>query len=67
MSEQDLRNTQRAYERAAERAETARIQRDNAVRDALAAGWTHAAIARATGLTRGRIGQMAQANKEQQT
>lgn len=64
MSEQDLRNTQRAYERAAARAEDARLRRDQAVRDALAAGWTHARIADATGLTRGRVGQMAKANKE---
>ena len=35
-------------------------KRNALVRAALAAGWTHAQISEATGLTRGRIGQIAQ-------
>jgi hypothetical protein len=34
-------------------------KRNELVRQALANGWTHAKIAEATGLTRGRIGQLA--------
>jgi hypothetical protein len=56
----DLRKAEARYQRAAARAEHARYQRNAAVRAALAEGWTHAAIAEATGLTRGRVGQIAQ-------
>jgi transcriptional regulator with XRE-family HTH domain len=37
-----------------------REQRNAAVREALREGWTHAQIAQATGLTRSRVGQIAQ-------
>jgi hypothetical protein len=56
----ELRKAERAYQRAAAKAELARYRRNAAVRAALDAGWTHAAIAEATGLTRGRVGQIAQ-------
>jgi hypothetical protein len=56
----ELRKAERAYQRAAAKAELARYRRNAAVRAALAEGWTHAAIADATGLTRGRVGQIAQ-------
>jgi cell division protein FtsL len=55
----DLRKAEARYQRASRRAEEARDYRNAAVRAALAEGWTHARIAEATGLTRGRIGQIA--------
>ena len=60
MSAEELSEAEAAYRAASARAERAREQRNAAVRQALAAGWTHARISRATGLTRGRIGQIAQ-------
>lgn len=60
MTPAELRKFQRAHERAALRAEHARAARNEAVRAAIDAGWSHEAIARATGLSRGRIGQIAQ-------
>jgi DNA-binding NarL/FixJ family response regulator len=56
---QRLRSAQAAFDAAAARAEARREERNIAVREALAAGLTHAEIARATGLSRGRIGQIA--------
>jgi hypothetical protein len=55
----DLRKAEARYKRAVRRSEEAREARNALVRQALAEGWTHARIAEATGLTRGRIGQMA--------
>lgn len=46
------------YRRAAARAEELRAERNLSVRQALADGRTHAQIAEATGLSRGRIGQL---------
>lgn len=60
MTDKDLRKAQAALEAAFARAEALRASRDEMVTAALAAGWTHARIAEATGLTRGRIGQFAQ-------
>ena len=40
-----------------------RVARDNLIREAIAEGWTHARIARATGLTRGRINQIARGKR----
>jgi hypothetical protein len=57
---EDLRKAEARYQRASRRAEEAREHRNRIVREALDAGWTHAKIAEATGLTRGRIGQIAQ-------
>lgn len=62
MNESDLREAERAYSTATRRAERLRAERNALVQQALAAGWTHSRIAEATGLTRGRIGQMAQAS-----
>jgi DNA-binding NarL/FixJ family response regulator len=54
-----LRAARRRVDRAAARLATAQAERDAAVRTALAAGWTHAAIAAELGVSRGRINQIA--------
>jgi hypothetical protein len=59
MTPQDLRQAEARYQRAFRRAEEAREARNEAIRAALAEGWTHAKIAEATGMTRARIGQLA--------
>lgn len=59
MTPEGLRKAEARYQRAFRRAEEAREARNAAVRAALDAGWTHARIAEATGLTRGRVGQIA--------
>jgi CRP-like cAMP-binding protein len=59
MNEYALRDAETRYQRAAERSERARQDRNDTVRAAIAAGWTHARIAEATGLTRSRVGQIA--------
>lgn len=53
-----LAGAQRAYAAAVVRSEILRRQRNDLVRQALAAGMTHAAVAELTGLTRGRINQL---------
>lgn len=58
-----LRDAQRASERDDARASRSRAKRDALVADAVQAGWSHAQIAAATGLTRGRIGQIASRSK----
>ena len=55
----ELRAAQKAFSRAQARAEALRVKRDGLVIEALVEGWTHAQISEATGLTRGRIGQLA--------
>lgn len=59
----DLKQSETRYQRAAERAEEAREQRNAAVRAAVDAGMTHAQIAAETGLTRARVGQIALATR----
>lgn len=59
MTAEDIRKAEARYQRALARAEEARDARNGAVRDALAAGMTHAAIADALGKSRGRVGQLA--------
>lgn len=59
MTATDLQQAERAYETAVERAALRRANRDALIRRAIAEGWTHAQISDATGLTRGRIGQIA--------
>lgn len=54
-----LRAAEVRYQHAAAHAERERANRNEAVRQALEAGWTHAQIAHATGLTRSRVGQIA--------
>lgn len=57
--EQALRAVEHAFRAADGEREVALAERNALVAQALAAGWTHARIAAATGLTRGRIGQLA--------
>lgn len=59
MNLDELRKAEARYQRAFRRAEDARLQRNQLVREAVATGWTHARIAEATGLTRTRVGQIA--------
>lgn len=59
MTADELRKAEARYQRALLRSEQARTSRDQLIRDAVAGGMTHAAIADATGLTRGRINQIA--------
>ena len=54
-----LATSARRYEAARARAIILARARDALIQQALADGWTHAQIAKATGLTRGRIGQLA--------
>lgn len=56
---EELRETEAAYRAASKRAEELRAQRNAAVRAAIAAGVRPVDVARATGLTRGRIAQIA--------
>jgi hypothetical protein len=58
MTAAELRKAERAYQRAAARAEHLRQERNALVRQALAEGWTHQRISDATGLSRGRISQI---------
>lgn len=60
MTSAELRKAEARYQRAFRRAEEAREARNAAVRAARAEGWTDARIAEATGLTRSRVGQIAQ-------
>lgn len=59
LTEKELRAAEARYQRASRVSEKAREERNRLVREALEAGWTHAQIACATGLTRGRVGQIA--------
>ena len=61
MTAHDLRKAEARYQRAFRRYEPEREARNATVREAIAEGWTHARIAEATGLTRARVGQIAQA------
>ena len=61
MTADELRKVEASYQRAAASAEELRAARNAAVVAALNAGMTHADIARATGLSRGRVGQLASA------
>lgn len=67
MTADQLANSEWAYQSAARNAEAARAARNLAVRQAIDAGWTHARIADATGLTRSRVGQIATATKTPST
>jgi hypothetical protein len=59
MTAETLKRFQLAHEAATEDAKNAREARNDAIRIALAENWTHAAISDVTGLSRGRIGQLA--------
>jgi transcriptional regulator with XRE-family HTH domain len=58
MTSAELRKAEARYQRAFRRSEDARAERNALVLRALEAGWTHAQIADATGLSRGRISQI---------
>jgi phage portal protein BeeE len=60
MTAAELRKAEARYQRAFARSEALRLERNALVLEALKAGWTHAAIAEATGMSRGRVGQIAQ-------
>jgi hypothetical protein len=55
----ELRKAEARYQRAFARSEELRLERNALILEALGAGWTHAKIAEATGMSRGRIGQIA--------
>jgi hypothetical protein len=55
----DLRKAEARYQRAFRRSEQEREARNAVIHAALDAGWTHARIADATGMTRARVGQIA--------
>lgn len=54
-----LKDSEARYQRASARAEEARAARNAAVLAAIDVGMSHAAIAKETGLTRSRVGQIA--------
>jgi hypothetical protein len=55
---EELQQAEARFQRASRRFEEARTARNETVRLACAEGWTHDRIARATGLTRSRVGQL---------
>ncbi len=55
----DLAASEAEYRRAAARAEELRASRTRLAQAALDRQWTHARISEITGLTRGRVGQIA--------
>jgi hypothetical protein len=57
-----MRAVQAELDKTSAAAETLRGERDRLIRQALKEGWTHADIARAAGMTRGRVGQIAMRN-----
>lgn len=59
LTEHDLQRAEQRFREAAAKTEELRENRNRIVKDALASGWTHARIAEATGLTRGRVNQLA--------
>jgi uncharacterized protein YerC len=63
ISVEELRRAERAFRRAETAREDARAIRNDLVAKALAEGWTHQAISDVTGLSRGRISQIAQLAK----
>lgn len=60
MTAPELRKAEAAYRAAYRRAEVKRDERNRMVWKALDEGMTHAAIAYAMGVTRGRVNQIAQ-------
>lgn len=59
MTAEQLQQVEAAYQAAFAVAEERRAERNLAVREALAEGWTHAKIAESTGMSRGRVNQLA--------
>lgn len=58
MTADELRKAEARYQRAFARSEELRRERNALLLEAIGAGWTHAQIAEATGLTRSRVGQL---------
>lgn len=58
MTAEALKAAERSYQEAFRKAEQLREARNSLIRQAVEAGWTHAQIAQATGLTRSRVGQI---------
>lgn len=63
MTAGELRKIEARYQRASRRAEELRQERNAAIRQHLVDGCTHQWISDATGLSRGRISQIAKAEK----
>lgn len=59
MTADELRKAEDAFKADYKTAEKSRARRNELVRAALRAGWTHQQISDATGLSRGRISQIA--------
>lgn len=59
MTAEELRKAEARFRRAFARSEELRRERNALILEALDAGWTHARIAEATGMTRSRVGQLA--------
>lgn len=59
MTADELRKAEARYQRASQKAEAARVERNVMIADAIRAGWTHAQIAEAMGMSRARVGQIA--------
>lgn len=55
-----LSEAEKGFRLVADEAEKLRERRNQLIRAALASGLTHAQVSEVTGLTRGRIGQIAQ-------
>lgn len=64
MTRAELRKIEARYQRASKCAEELRQERNAAIRQHLADGYTHQWISDATGLSRGRISQIAHPTKE---
>lgn len=63
MTAAELVKAEAAYRAALGRSDAKRDARDALVRAAIAGDWTHARIAEATGLTRGRVNQIARGRR----
>lgn len=63
MTAAQLSKAEAAYQAALARSNGKRDERDALVREAIEEEWTHAKIAEATGLTRGRVNQIARGRR----
>src|SRR3954464_9814502 len=59
MTDEELRAVEVRFQQVSREREQVRAERNGCVAQALAEGWTHARIADAMGMTRGRVGQLA--------
>lgn len=64
MTPEELRSAEASYREAFRLSEEARQVRNALVLEALDSGWTYAQIAEALGVSRGRVGQIAQQLKK---